>query len=87
MANKKSAKKYILITKRNNIRNSHYKSMLKTFVKKADNAIETKSPDAQSIVKEAQRLFDKVASKGIIHKNQAARKKSTLAKKLNAINA
>lgn len=85
MANKKAAKKYILVTKRNNERNTKFKSLMKTEIKKAVTAIETKDENADTIVKKALKQIDKTTSKGIIHKNSASRKKSSLSKKLNSI--
>jgi small subunit ribosomal protein S20 len=85
MANKKAAKKYILVTKRNNERNTKFKSLMKTEIKKAIVAIENKDKNASEIVKTTLKQIDKTSSKGIIHKNSAARKKSNLTKKLNSI--
>ena len=87
MANKKAAKKDILTNKRNNLRNTHFKSLMKTQIKNAESAIETKDKETVSIVQTALKQIDKTASKGIIHKNAAARKKSSLAKKLNSFKA
>ncbi len=83
MANKKAAKKDILTNKRNNLRNSHFKSLMKTRIKNAESAIESNDKETVSIVRIALKQIDKTASKGIIHKNSAARKKSSLSKKLN----
>ena len=85
MANKKAAKKYILVTKRNNERNTKFKSLMKTEIKKAIVAIENKDKNASEIVKTTLKQIDKTSSKGIIHKHSAARKKSNLTKKLNSI--
>lgn len=85
MANKKAAKKYILVTRRNNERNTNFKSLMKTEIKKAIVAIENKDKNATEIVQNALKQIDKTSSKGIIHKNSAARKKSNLSKKLNSI--
>ena len=85
MANTKSAKQEILVNKRNRLRNTHYKSMLKTFYKKAIIAIESKDKNVVSTIRHTLKLIDKVASKNIIHKRYAARKKSILAKNLNSI--
>ncbi len=86
MANKKAAKKDILTNKRNKTRNTHFKSLMKTTIKNAVVAIENKDENAVETVKIALKQIDKTSSKGIIHKNQAARKKSKLAKKANSIN-
>ena len=85
MTNKKAAKKYILVTKRNNERNTNFKSLMKTEIKKAIIAIENKDKNVTEIVQKALKQIDKTSSKGIIHKNSAARKKSSLTKKLNTI--
>ena len=83
MPNIKSAKKRVLVSKVNAERNKAYRSALKTAVKKADAAIDAKSADAAEVLKAAVKTIDKAAVKGIIHKNNAARKKSALAKLIN----
>ena len=83
MANKKAAKKDILTNKRNNLRNTHFKSLMKTRIKNAESAIESNDKETVTIVRNALKQIDKTASKGIIQKNSAARKKSSLSKKLN----
>lgn len=83
MANSKSAKKYILVTQRNHARSVAGKSKMKTAIKRAITAIEQKSENLQEVVREALRTIDKTASKGIIKKNTAARKKSRLASRFN----
>ncbi len=87
MANKKAAKKDILINKRNKLRNVHFKSLMKTSIKKAESAIENNDKELVTTVRVALKQIDKTAAKGIIHKNSAARKKSSLAKKLNKVKA
>ncbi|MBR7071945.1 MAG: 30S ribosomal protein S20 [Clostridia bacterium] len=84
MPNIKSAKKRVLISQVNAERNKAYRSALKTAIKKADAAIETKSADAGEAVKVAVKKIDQATGKGIIHKNNAARKKASLMNKLNA---
>ena len=66
-----------------NLSNRAYKSKVNTSIKKVLN--EKKKKEAQTGLKEAIKLIDKVASKGIIHKNKAANKKSTLYKHLNSL--
>ena len=83
MANKKAAKKYILVTARNNKRNTHFKSIMKTTIKKAVVAIQEKKEDSVNLVKQALKQIDKTVSKGILHKNAGARKKSNLMSTLN----
>tara|TARA_B100001105_G_C22017539_1_gene284269 strand:- start:269 stop:520 length:252 start_codon:yes stop_codon:yes gene_type:complete len=66
-----------------NTRNRAYKAKINTAVKKILNV--KKKDEAQTILKETVKLIDKVASKGIIHKNKAANKKSTLYKYINSL--
>jgi len=54
---------------------------MKGIIKKVDRSIAKKTPNAATLAKETAQIIDKMASKGIIHKNQAARRKSRLAKK------
>lgn len=82
MANTKSAQKRIRSSKRKHDRNQTYKSRVKTMVKKAETAIFAGKLD-EAAVREAISTLDKAAGKGIIHKNNAARRKSRLMKKLN----
>ena len=90
MPNIKSAKKRVLVAERNAARNKAYNSALKTSIKKANAAIENNDADKaerQRITAEAQaavKKIDMAQSKGLLHKNTAAHKKSALAVKLNA---
>ncbi|MFC1771389.1 30S ribosomal protein S20 [Candidatus Margulisiibacteriota bacterium] len=83
MVNTKTAKENIKINKRNRLRNLHFKSKMKTFLKKAIKAIEEKQDQRADLVKETLKIIDQTASKGIIKKTTAARKKSRLHKALN----
>ncbi len=83
MPNIKSAKKRVAVSQANYERNKAFRSALRTAVKKADNAIEANAPDAAETVKVAVSKLDQAAGKGLIHKNNAARKKSALVNKLN----
>ncbi len=83
MPNIKSAKKRVLITEKKNSKNASQKSALRTSIKKAKVAIEAKDEHAAAAVKTASIDLDKAASKGLIHKNNAARKKSRMAKALS----
>ena len=88
MANNKSSKKRILINETKRLRNRPYISAARTFVKKAEVAIKAGDKAAASTaVGEALSMLDRVASKGIIHRNNAARRKSRLMKKFNAVGA
>ncbi len=87
MPNIKSAKKRVLVNKTKAARNKSANSALKTALKKANIAIETNAADKEAVVKAAMITVDKAVAKGLIHKNNAARKKSALATKLNKSNA
>ena len=77
MANIKSQKKRIRTAEKARIRNRAVRSELKTYVKKVRAAVEAGDKDAaQAAAQAACRKLDKAASKGIIHKNQAAKRKS-----------
>ena len=84
MPNKKSSKKDLLVTERNRTRNASVKSRLKTLRSKALSIIATDAATSQSAVQDALTAFDSAATKGIIHKNTAARRKSRLVKQLDA---
>jgi len=83
MAYPSSTKKRIRQAKKNNLRNRHFKSLMKTAIRRVDEA-PTKE-EALKLHLEAISVIDKVAQKGIIHKNTAANKKSRLAKRVNAL--
>ena len=87
MANIKSAKKRVLVNKTKAARNKSANSALKTALKKANVAIDTNAADKADAVKAAEKKIDQAVAKGLIHKNNAARKKSALAVKLNKSNA
>ena len=82
MANIKSQKKRIKTNAKRAERNKAVRSELKTRVKTAVNAAGT--DDAVAATQTAQKRLDKAASKGVIHKNQAARRKSRMMKQVNA---
>ena len=81
MPNIKSAIKRVKVAEKANIANTQAKSAMRTTVKKAEQAIAAGAENTQELVVAASRALDKAASKGLIHKNAAARKKSRLAKK------
>lgn len=83
MANIKSQKKRIKTNEKRRVRNQAYKSELKTLVRKTREAIASGDAEvASAALKEASRKLDKAVSKGVIHKNQAANRKSKLAKQI-----
>lgn len=83
MPNIKSAKKRVKVNAAKTLRNKALKSNLKTVLKKADAAIAENSADKEAAVKMAIKRLDQAAAKGLLHKNNAARKKSALVCKLN----
>ncbi len=88
MANSKSAEKRIRVSERRRLRNRPFRSAARTFVKKAELAIAGgDQAAAQEAVLVATSTLDRVCSKGVIHKNNAARRKSRLMKKFNALSA
>jgi small subunit ribosomal protein S20 len=82
VANIKSQKKRILTNAKSAERNKAVKSELKTRTKNAVRAVG--SEEADEAMRIAVKRIDMAASKGVIHKNQADRRKSRLMKKLNA---
>ncbi len=80
MANIKSAKKRIKVTKTQTERNKAYKSTIKTLIK---NAIAAPENEKQNKIVLAIKKLDQAASKGILHKNTVARKKSYLVRACN----
>ena len=86
MANIKSAKKRILVTKKKEMRNKSVKSRVKTMIKKVEAAIEAgNKAEAEEALKVAISELSKAANKGIYHKNTAARKISRLTLAVNKI--
>lgn len=86
MANIKQQKKRVLTNEKRRVRNQAYKSELKTLVRKTREAVEAGDKElAQSNLRDASRKLDVAVSKGVIHRNQAAQRKSKLAKQVNAM--
>ena len=81
-----SVKKRIRQNKVRNLRNRSLRSNLRTTIKKVKVSLASSNAEqAQSELKDAIPTIDKAVSKGIIHKNNAARKKSRLMRKINAL--
>ena len=86
MANIKSAKKRVLIAKRNTERNTAFKTSIKTAIKKVLAAAQSEDKSQlNALLSKVYQLCDKAAGKGILHKNTAARKKSRLTKAVNKL--
>ncbi|MBP3800798.1 MAG: 30S ribosomal protein S20 [Clostridia bacterium] len=85
MPNIKSAKKRVKVIEKKTLRNNMIKSSYKTAVKKFDEAIEAGNiEEAKKLFSDATKKIDQACTKGVIVKNTASRKKSSLSKKLNA---
>ena len=85
MANIKSQIKRNRTNEKARVRNKAVKSSLKTSVRKFREAVEAGDAKAKELAQEACRDLDKAVSKGVIHKNQAANRKSSIAKRAAAL--
>ncbi len=86
MANIKSAKKRILVNRTKAERNKSIRSAVKTAIKKVDTAVANKDlAAAQAALPQAVKAIEMAASKGVYHKNNAARKVSRISKAVNSI--
>jgi small subunit ribosomal protein S20 len=81
MANIKSQIKRNRTNEKRRLRNKAVRSEMKTRTKSADHAIDEGGDDAARATRDAVKTIDKAAKKGVIHKNQAARRKSRLMKR------
>ncbi len=86
MPNIKSAKKRVLVNKTKAAKNKATNSALKTAIKKANAAIDANDANKAEAVKVAVKKIDQATAKGLLHKNNAAHKKSALVTKLNKAN-
>ncbi|GHC96913.1 30S ribosomal protein S20 [Nocardiopsis terrae] len=88
MANIKSQKKRIRQNEKARVRNQAVRSSLKTAIRKFRAAAEAGNVEQATVAqREAARALDKASSKGVIHKNQAANRKSAIAKRLQELQA
>ncbi|NYH79744.1 small subunit ribosomal protein S20 [Actinopolyspora biskrensis] len=86
MANIKSSKKRVLINERNRRRNKSVKTTVKTAMRKFREAAAAGDKEkATELERAATRELDKATKKGVIHRNQAANKKSSMARQLNQL--
>jgi small subunit ribosomal protein S20 len=86
MPNIKSAEKRVKVTATRTLRNASAKSALRTSIKKFNIALTANDVEAARVaLKSALRTIDKAVTKGILHRNAAARRKSRLTKKFNEI--
>ena len=88
MPNIKSAIKRVSVIEKKTLQNNMVKAAYKTAVKKFEQAVEAgNKEEATKLFSTATKKVDQACTKGVIVKNTAARKKSNMAKKLNAMNA
>ena len=88
MTNIKSAIKRVSVIEKKTLRNNMIKSEYKTAIKRFEEALASNNvEEATKLFSVATKKIDQACTKGVIVKNTAARKKSNLAKKLNAVNA
>ncbi|MGA7688378.1 MAG: 30S ribosomal protein S20 [Jiangellales bacterium] len=85
MANIKSQKKRILTNEKARARNKAVRTSVRSQVRKFREAADAGSADAVELAHEATKALDKAASKGVIHKNQAANRKAAIAKRAAAL--
>ena len=86
MPNIKSAIKRVSVIEKKTLRNNMIKSEYRTAIKKFETAVaEGKKDEAEALLKFATKKIDGAWSKGVIKKNTASRKKSSLAKAFNSI--
>jgi small subunit ribosomal protein S20 len=86
LANIKSAIKRIKVTRKKTLRNKMLISKMKTLIKKYDSAIVSRDVElSEKLLSETVGYVDSLVSKGVFHKNNADRKKSRLAKKLDQL--
>jgi small subunit ribosomal protein S20 len=88
VANIKSQIKRVKTNAKRTERNRAHKSELRTFIRKFRQAADSgDAARAEDALKVASKKLDKAVSKGVLHKNQAANKKSAMARKFNSIGA
>ncbi len=88
MANSPQARKRARQAEKRRVHNASQRSMVRTYMKRVDAAVQANDATAAAAaLAEATPLIDKMVSKGIMHKNKAARHKSRLNKKVHALSA
>lgn len=85
MANIKSAIKRMKQSEQRRLRNRAVRSRVRAAVKGARQALETKAPESRATVLAAMRTLDRAATKGVMHRNTVARRKSALARQLTTL--
>jgi small subunit ribosomal protein S20 len=85
VANTKSAVKRMKQSERRRLRNRAVRSRVRAAVKGARQALEAKAPESRAAVLSAMRTLDRAATRGVMHPNTVARRKSALARQLGAL--
>jgi small subunit ribosomal protein S20 len=85
VANTRSAIKRIKQSEKRRLANRATRSVIRSSVKTARTAVDAKSAESKSAVQDAIRMLDQAVTRGVLHRNTAARKKSALARKLNTL--
>jgi small subunit ribosomal protein S20 len=85
VANTRSAIKRMKQNERRRQRNRAARSTIRSTVKAARVALAAKTPETATAVREAIRTLDRAVTQGVMHRNTAARRKSSLARKLNTL--
>ena len=86
MANTKQARKRVRQAEKHRLHNASRRSMLRTYIKRTEHAIEAKELEAaREAFKSVVPIIDRLAQKGLIHKNAAARHKSRLNARIKAL--
>jgi small subunit ribosomal protein S20 len=85
MPNNAAARKRMRQERKRRLHNRSIKSLVRTQITKARQAISAEDTDAEATVRAAVSELDRAAKKGVIHRNNAARRKSRLMKQLNTI--
>jgi len=88
LANSPQARKRAKQSEKRRSQNASQRSMVRTYIKRVHGAVETNDAEAAgAALAQAVPIIDKMVSKGIMHKNQAARQKSRLNKRVKALSA
>ena len=85
MANTRSARKRIKQNEKRRLRNRAVRSVVRGSVKSAREALGGKAAESATVVRDAIRALDRAVTQGVVHRNTAARRKSALARRLNAL--
>lgn len=85
MANTKQTKKRILVSNKQRAANRHRRSTMRTAIKRVLEAVSQKADNMMDVLKKAQSTLDSMVTKGVIHKNKAARHMAVLNNKVKSV--